>query len=214
NYILINRRTSFTLVPADQEIDPVIVPRIAPHDLSKHGKTEIVSTVVQLKNLLAENTAPDLKKQLGPFGRVVALKQMNQLLLQETVGNLERILATVQEGDQSAKRPSVSLEVIPLTVLDSSRVAEILKRIFPDSKNLSPYIDSDPTRNAILVKGTSEQVADVKAAIHAIGENASADTLRIFDLDRPYGPSLADAVHGLFSQMRPQSPVRVIGIPK
>ena len=45
-YYLINRERSFTLIPADEKIDMVLLPRINPEDMSKHGDTELVSMVL------------------------------------------------------------------------------------------------------------------------------------------------------------------------
>jgi RNA polymerase sigma factor (sigma-70 family) len=90
-WLLINRGASFTTVPADERIDPALVPRIPISELGQHGKTEIVSTVYQCKAFVAEDSGPDVKKQMGPFGEVQVLHRANQLLLQDTVANLMRI---------------------------------------------------------------------------------------------------------------------------
>src|SRR5262249_17507307 len=84
-WVLLNRGTSFTLVPADEKIDPALVPRIPISDLSEHGLTEIVSIVYQCKAIVAEDSGPEVKKQMGPFGEVQVLHRANQLLLQDTV---------------------------------------------------------------------------------------------------------------------------------
>jgi N-acyl-D-aspartate/D-glutamate deacylase len=100
-YVLINRRTSFTLVPADIEIDQILMPRVTLEELADHGQTEVVSTILKLKTLVAEDLASEVKKQMGPFGKVVTLTSMNQLLIQDTAGNLQRIIATIQETDKA-----------------------------------------------------------------------------------------------------------------
>ncbi len=88
-WVLLNRGTSFTLVPADEKIDPALVPRIPISELGEHGNTEIVSTVYQCKSLVAEDSAPEVKKQMGPFSEVIVLHKANQLILQDAVGNFE-----------------------------------------------------------------------------------------------------------------------------
>ena len=213
NYVLIKRKTSFTVVPAG-EIDPSqLTLHVARTGTDEHGKTEIVYTIVKLKTLVAKDMAIEVKKQMGPFGRVVTLATMNQLQLQDTVANLERIVATIEEGDQARVTP-LSLEVVPLLSLDSHRVAETLKAVFPGFKSLAPYIESDPTRNAIIVKGTAAEVADVKAAIRFMGEDPAGGNLRVFTFDKGSGATLADALQRLLLQMRPQTPVRILGMPK
>jgi hypothetical protein len=360
-YVLIDKGTSFTVYPADLDFE---APRVAPEDLSKHGQTEIVATVLKLKSLVAEDLAPEVKKQLGPFGKVVPLPSLNQMILQDRVVTLQRIIATIREADQAEtfshkcvfirareaesvlrsllgeqqqiiemlpagaqaqagqaaarqapkqkirvytlssdentntvfvsgppdkialakgvlatidvgarpipvgtavlhtypvsagnaeilaknlaeiykgtahirivplgnnqiminalpedhfmiarhfqelKQPPTAMELISLAVLDAARVAESLKAVFPDYKNLAPYIEADPTRNAILVKGTAEQVADVKSAIRSIGED-NGGTMRIINLERGGAAPLAEALQKLLQQARPDSPVRI-----
>src|SRR5207248_485241 len=90
-WVLLNRGASFTVVPADEKIDPAFVPRVLIKDLPDHGKTEIVSIAYQCVALVAEGIAPDVKKQMGPFGEVIVLHKANRLILQDTVGNLTRL---------------------------------------------------------------------------------------------------------------------------
>src|SRR5262249_35027972 len=87
-YVLIRREQSFTLVPADEKIDPALLPRVTVAELNDHGKTEMVSVVVPLASLNADEFKDEAKKMMGPFGEVVPLTQANKLLLQDTVGNI------------------------------------------------------------------------------------------------------------------------------
>src|SRR5207249_3798499 len=64
-FILIRREASFMILPADERIDPAVLPRIRVEDLPTRGKTEYVSVVVQLGNLKAEDVAADVKKLMG-----------------------------------------------------------------------------------------------------------------------------------------------------
>jgi RNA polymerase sigma factor (sigma-70 family) len=98
-YILLRRERSLLLLPADEKIDPTLVPRVEVSDLSKRGKRELVKVMVSLNVLTAKDLAPDVKKMLGPFGEVVALDKANQLLVQDTAGNLSDVLQMVQEAE-------------------------------------------------------------------------------------------------------------------
>ncbi len=413
-YTLLNRGTSFTIVAADEKIDPALLARVDIDDLGKHGKTEIVSTVYQCKALVAEDSGPEVKKQMGPFGEVVILHQANQLILTDTVANLLRVKQQLdlQEGNEATgqadtfahkciyirardaeatlrnflgeqktiteviKAPtattaggtgstaggtgstamsaldqfggsfgsggggggkkggggggmggmradsqtrirsytvtsddrtnmvfvngppnkisqaktimakldvgtvpfvagvpimqrytikegnapevtkallemhkgSTSIRIAPinsttvmvlappedqiliaaqindtrppasktglimLTLLDAGRTVDTLKNLFPDSKNGAPYLEADTSRNAVIIKGTDEQVAEVKAAIGAIGENPTIQggNLRIISLDKGGAATLADAIQRMLKEIRPNSDVRVI----
>ncbi|HEV3262770.1 MAG TPA: secretin N-terminal domain-containing protein, partial [Gemmataceae bacterium] len=400
-FLLIRRERSFTLVPADKPVDPAILPRIGIKDLDEHGNTEMVQVVMKLKDagLVADELAPEIKKMMGPFGDVVAMESSNQLVLQDTVGNLRRVYNTIKDiADNEAgkaesfshtclyikatdaerilekllgdprefirlqqqpqqqqqpqrnfggaagggflgvqvqpppqQRPTVvtakphmwnvsadertntvlvtgpankiaqakeilshidvaekgqqpivvgqsklmiytvpnghaealaktlggiykptsstniqaagndtlivfagpedqiaiakqvlgserdnkKTELIPLDAQDASKTAETLKGMFGDSKDPksgggAPYIEADTGRSAILVRGSAEQVAQVKAALKALGEEGlPSGNMRIITLDKGSAATLAEALGRLLPQMR-QNPVNVI----
>jgi type II secretory pathway component GspD/PulD (secretin) len=102
-YILIRRDASFTIVTADKDIDPALLPRITLDELDQRGKTEMVSLVLQLTRLPADEVRPEVEKMMGPFGKVVALTRANQLVLQDTVGSLRRIVQMIRNIEDSEK---------------------------------------------------------------------------------------------------------------
>lgn len=102
-YLLIRRERSFVLVPADEKIDPGLIPRVRPEELDGRAKTEILAVVFPLKSVSAEEVAPDVKKLLGPFGEVVAIKESNQLLVQDTVSNLRRVRKMLQDIERKGR---------------------------------------------------------------------------------------------------------------
>ena len=56
-YVLIRRSGSLVLVPADEKIDPIMIPLISEDELPDRGETEIVRVQVNLTHLLAESVA-------------------------------------------------------------------------------------------------------------------------------------------------------------
>lgn len=102
-YRLVRKPTAFVLVPADERVNPDLVPRVEVKDLSARGQTEMVAVVVPLKGVRAEEIAGDIKKLLGPFGDVVALRSSNQLLLHDTTTNLLRAARFIVDAEAAAK---------------------------------------------------------------------------------------------------------------
>ncbi len=96
-FILVRHRASFTVLPADERVGPALLPQVPLAELEKRGRTELVRVMLPLKTLSAEDLAPEVRKLLGPFGEVVVLDRSNQLLLQDTAGNLRRAVRLVQE---------------------------------------------------------------------------------------------------------------------
>ncbi|VTS06166.1 secretin N-terminal domain-containing protein [Tuwongella immobilis] len=398
-FLLIRREASFTIVPADERIDPAILPRITIDDLPNRGKTEIVSVVVQLNTTPADELAPELKRMMGPFGDIVPLTRANQLIMQDTVGNLRRILANIKDLDsqtqaegenfsylcqyvkareaervlkellgiatpaapvmnfqgsdrdrggfrgfdprfmpqqpqtpqptgtrkpvtvtsdessntvfvsgpadrlatakdilkrldqpQNGKKPvaigppelrtysvpagnaeaiaktltdvyrnspnvritavgtasvmiwgtpedhlelaryingggegkATETALVPLSTLDATKLAETLKGMYGDNKSGGPYIEADLARNALMVRGSSEQVNEVRATVRALGDGGAGGPgamgngrMRVITLEQGSAATLADALQKLMPQMRP-NPVRVVapsGVP-
>jgi type II secretory pathway component GspD/PulD (secretin) len=102
-YIIIRQPTYLAVIPADQKLDPSLLPRIRIEELDQHGNTEMVSLVLPLNTLVAEDLAPQIERLMGPFGTAVALPQANQLVLQDTVLNLRRVHKTIKDIEESEK---------------------------------------------------------------------------------------------------------------
>ena len=137
------------------------------------------------------------------------------------IGNIgnDRIMVFAAPEDQlliasqinGTRAPASKTELIELQLLEATRTAETLKGLFPDANKGFMYLEDDPSSNSIIVKGTPEQVADVKAAIGAIGENPSAQegSMRIISLDKGSAATVAEALYRMLSEMRP-NPVNIV----
>jgi hypothetical protein len=102
-YYMINRdNKGFLVVPADDKVDPVLLPRITPDELEDRGRTELVQMVLRLKVLDVEQQALEAKRQLGPFGEVIPLTASNSLLVSDIVGNLRRLKKTIDAQEKEA----------------------------------------------------------------------------------------------------------------
>jgi type II secretory pathway component GspD/PulD (secretin) len=133
--------------------------------------------------------------------KVVALGTNEVLIWADPERHIE-IVRNLQAG-----LPPTTIEVLPLTSLNANRVLDTLRGMYGPK---GPYLEADPTRNVLIVKGTREQVAEIKDTVRSLGEGGDAGgSLRIFTLERGDAAVLADAVAELFPPMR-GNPVRVI----
>lgn len=106
-------------------------------------------------------------------------------------------------------RPSETA-LIPVSGRDADKVATTLKGMFQDGKGGGPYIEADTDRGNVIVKGTPEQVGDIKLALKAIGEGESSSNVRVISLGQgSSAAALAAELERLLKQMR-NNPVRVI----
>ena len=130
NFVIIRRSQTYTMVPSDKPIDPAILPRIGLDELNQHGRTEVVSVTLPLKALMAEDTAKEVNQMIGPFGKVVALNGPNQLLIQDTVGNIKRIKDTIQ-GMEDNEKSSDSFKYNCINI-DAEDAEKALKQLLPN----------------------------------------------------------------------------------
>ncbi|MBX7102475.1 MAG: hypothetical protein K1X57_00235 [Gemmataceae bacterium] len=190
-FILLRRDASFTIVSADQAIDPAIVPRVRLEDLGGRGSTEVVQVVVQLKSLVAEDIAPEVMKMMGPFREVTALNQSNQLVLQDAAKTLRRVLDTIDlmEKSEGGKNESFAHECKYIKVRDAERILKELlgdpnallramnppgrdggrdggnqqqQQQKPNIKIRMHYVTADDRLNTVLVTGPADKIAQAR----------------------------------------------------
>jgi hypothetical protein len=123
--LLIRRDTTFTVLPGDEKIDPILVPRVRLDDLDKRGRTELVSVVLPVTGFKAKVIAPEFKQLLGTFGQIIVLESANQLVLQDTAGNLRQIQQMYKEMEeryaQAIKESQKIMEVEKQKWLDAQK---------------------------------------------------------------------------------------------
>jgi type II secretory pathway component GspD/PulD (secretin) len=96
-FLLIRRNMTFFIHPADEKIDPTLIPRIALDQLPERGRTEIVQTILPIKGMVVADAQEELRRLLTPFGTMVTLEKPNAILITDTVGNIVRIQKTLDE---------------------------------------------------------------------------------------------------------------------
>ncbi len=107
-FCLINGEHQFFVVPADQKIDPTLVPHIdGVEDFKDHGDTEFVQMELPLTSLNAEDLALRIGPVMGPFHDVVAMPG-NQLHLLDNVRNLKRVVQTLKKIEESETKQTDS----------------------------------------------------------------------------------------------------------
>lgn len=101
-------------------------------------------------------------------------------------------------------------ELIVLYRLDPLTFAESVKTMLKDG----PYIEADRDNNAIRVRGTEEQIKDVKTIIKAFDDTPftsnEGNPVRTINLDKGSGATVAEALYILLSKMRPEAKIELI----
>jgi type II secretory pathway component GspD/PulD (secretin) len=84
-----------------KKLDPALVPRVEPGELTQREPHEFVKTSFKLEWLIAENTVEELKPMLSPHGKIWGLKATNRIEALDAAANLAelyRVLKDEQSG--------------------------------------------------------------------------------------------------------------------
>src|SRR5262249_8678760 len=137
----------------------------------------------------------------------------NSIMVYGTVDDQFEIAKHINGAtDQGTRTESIAVQS-----MEPTKAADMLKGMFgSDSKTGAPYIEANADLNAITVRGTEDQIRDVKAAMQAMGAAAGAGgpggvsgNMRVITLEKGSAASLAEALNKLLPQMR-KNPVKVI----
>ena len=109
--------------------------------------------------------------------------------------------------------PPLKTEVISLTLMDALKMGETLNKIYDGSGKLGAiYIEAQPERNVIILRGTPEQVAEAKGTIEAIERSpGTSGNIVVIQSTGGSGQSLAEVLQEVFGKWRPEQPIRIEG---
>src|SRR5262249_6090307 len=131
--------------------------------------------------------APTIKTYAVPGGNAEALAKNLQEIYKAATGikisavGPNSIMVYAGPSDQfeilehikGSKEQNGEPEVISLNTLDATEVVDTLKGMFGEAKSGAPFIKADTARNAVVVKGTPDQMNDIKVALKALGEGGA-----------------------------------------
>jgi general secretion pathway protein D len=171
---------------------------------------------------------PSLRQYSVPGGNAEAVAKNLQAIYQNAPGirisavGPNQIMVFAGPGDQfeileqikGSKEQNPEPKVIPLFSMDASDAVDTLKGMFGgDMAKGAPFIKADTSKNAVVVKGTQDQISDIEAALKAMGEGGTApgSNMRIIKIEG--GISTTNSIAESLQKMLPQliqNPVQVI----
>ncbi|MGH8218614.1 MAG: type II secretion system secretin GspD [Steroidobacteraceae bacterium] len=128
---------------------------------------ELVTQVVQVKNVSAAQLVPVLRPLVPPQGDLTAYPQANILIISDRAANVNRIMRIVQRIDESN---TSDVDVMPMQNASAIEVARIVSSIFQGRGQSEPggtplKIVADERSNSILLSGDATQRLRAKAII-------------------------------------------------
>jgi type II secretory pathway component GspD/PulD (secretin) len=167
-YTLIRRERALMLINLEEGIPDNLVETLTPEQLDEKGEFEIASVLFELDRLTPEEAELEIKRMLGPQGRIVTLPKSRQIQVTETGGRLRAIRALIRRVEDPQGSGVSVLRPFDLEHADPDVVLPVLRQLMdiPEGANASSdgsvRIAVDPTRKRLLVNGKPERLSRIE----------------------------------------------------
>ena len=193
-FILIRRETSFLFHPADERVDPTLVPRIEMRELKTRGKTELVQVVIPVPAGCGDDLA---SRDSGSCCRRSArsTRVKDSLIILDTAGNVTRIHELLQKL-QCATNKGADRLTHACKFRDAKVVAEFLKVHLARSGPEDAFaIGIDDRSNSLTISARPKQLASARKLIEDLDKNPQQDDRKrkVADLDGDGRPDIVVA---------------------
>ncbi len=136
-----------------------------PNDVSS-SSDEIVTQIIQLKNISATQLVPILKPLTPQYGHLAAFGAANMLIISDRASNVSRILHIVERMDQSGDEPYDLVELHNASASELVRVVNQLNQGAAQGGEVSTVkVVADERTNSILISGEKSVRLKIKALI-------------------------------------------------
>ena len=181
-YVLVRRGNMLILVNLEDGVPPNLVPIVPESELANRGEHELVSILVSLSRLTAEEAQQEIRNLLGPQGSVVVLPKAQQLLITDTAGRLRMIREVLARADSPEGGVIEAMQVFALKHITPEEALAVLRQLLgiPADQFIAPdgslRLAVDTLGMRLFVAGKANrvrQVADILQAIDVPGPEGS-----------------------------------------
>jgi general secretion pathway protein D len=153
-FLSVLRVHGFAAVPTGNVIK-IVPDATARQDIDANAESgsgnpdELVTRVIELKQVQANELVPIIKPMLPPQAQVAVHAGSNALLISDRLGNIERISAIIRRIDQ---RSDSSVDVLPLNYASAGELQRTLNALMPGEAG-SARVIADARTNSLLLSG-------------------------------------------------------------
>jgi general secretion pathway protein D len=128
---------------------------------------EIVTQVVDVKNVNAAQLVPILRPMIPQYGHLAAYPAGNILIISDRANNVNRMIRIIRRIDQVGDQ---DVEVVPLTNASASEVVRVMNSLYQGAAAAAEggtpmKVVADERSNSVLVSGDQNQRLRVRALI-------------------------------------------------
>jgi general secretion pathway protein D len=129
------------------------------------NRDEVITHVLPLQYVSAEELVPILRPLMDNNGHLVAYPGSNSLIFSDNASNIQRMLAIVERVDRNTEQ---EVEVIPLQYALGSEIVRLLDKLWPQNAEDPANrisVGVDERSNSILISGSSGNRLEIRALI-------------------------------------------------
>ncbi len=179
------------------------IPSIDLPDHVSSTSDEIVTQVIDVKNVSAAQLVPILRPLIPQYGQLAAYPASNILIISDRANNVNRIIRIIRRIDQVGDQ---DVEVIPLQNASSAEIVRVINSLYQGQQaaegGQAAKVVADDRSNSVLVGGDQSQRLRIRALIAHLDTplEAGGDTqvryLRYADAEK-IAPKLKEQITGV-----------------
>ena len=142
--------------------------QIPGNDLPDHVSAtsdEIVTQVMDVKNISAAQLVPILRPMIPQYGHLVAYPASNILIITDRASNVNRMMKIIRRIDQVGNQ---DVEIVPLTNASASEVVRVVNSLYQGAaaaEGAAVKVVADERSNSVLIGGDQAQRLRLRALI-------------------------------------------------
>ena len=130
------------------------------------GPDDIVTQIVQVKNIGAAQLVPILRPLVPQYGHLVAHPGSNMLIISDRAGNVGRIVSIIRRIDQASDD---DIEVVPLQHASAAEVVRVMTALMQqpraDGAPVTTNLVADARTNSVLIGGDKSDRLRLRALL-------------------------------------------------
>src|SRR6202034_2101218 len=171
-------------------------------DLPEHvsgTSDEIVTQVLEVKNVQASQLVPILRPLVPQYGHLQAYPNGNILIITDHASNVSRLIRIIQRIDQIGNQDP---EIIPLQNASASEIVRVINSLFQGVEASGIKVVADERSNSVLIGGDQSQRLRLRALIAHLdtplesGGNTRVRYLHYADAEK-IAPKLKEQITGI-----------------
>jgi general secretion pathway protein D len=178
------------------------IPSLDLPDKVSDTSDEIVTQVIDVRNVSAAQLVPILRPLIPQYGQLAAYPAANILIISDRASNVARMIRIIRRIDRVADQDVEVIALSNASAADCARVVNALFQQTPQEVGVSVKLVADERSNSVLISGDQSQRLRVRALVAHLdtplekGGDTQVRYLHYADAEK-VGPKLKEYVSGI-----------------